>query len=290
MSDRVWWTLSAALAVALISIQLAIKPGFDPQQVRAAADAFAVSTEWRGRVAEDFELPLRDGSTFRLADHIGREAIVLNFFATWCQPCRAEMPELQYYVKKMKGDGKPFVLLAIDAQETPAQVDAFVRRLDLGFPVGIDGDGALMKRYGVEAFPTTVVIGADGRIKLYQAGAISNAEVAFDPVLPQEFAALAARDPAVRRQDYLTALKDQAPPRARAEAPVKDTTDEPLSGRALSIAEAMPCPCGCADRVVACNCHTAKSIKARLREGVDSKLTDAEVMQRLNAEFCMKGM
>jgi hypothetical protein len=62
------------------------------------------------------------------------------------------------------------------------------------------------------------------------------------------------------------------------------------SAPAGRIAEAMPCPCGCSDKVYACGCRTAKSVKERLALGGYDSKTDAEVMQELNKEFCMKGM
>jgi peroxiredoxin len=291
--DRALAALVAALGATLVALHVAIKPGFDQQEVNQVAVQIAGPSDWRGRTADDFELPLREGSTFKLSDHVGREVIVLNFFATWCVPCRAEMPELQYYTRKMRDEKQPFLLLAIDAQEAPPQVDAFVSRLALTMPVAIDSDGGVMKKYGVDAFPTTVVIGADGKIKLYEAGAISNADVAFAPIVAPEFAVLRSPDstPDARRRAYEEALNQQAPPARRGWTPPDaKPADGELTGRALSIAQAMPCPCGCDDKVITCTCHTAKSIKARLREQVDDKLTDGEVMQRLNKEFCMKGM
>jgi thiol-disulfide isomerase/thioredoxin len=289
VSDRLQIGLAAGLVAALISANVAIKPGFDPAKIREVVDAVSGNGEWHDRPVEDFELRLRDGSAFKLSDHIGREVIVLNFFATWCQPCRAEMPELQYFAKQMADQHKPFLLVGIDAEEAPELVDEFLRRYAIAFPVAIDSGGVL-KQYGVDAFPTTVVIGADGRIKLYEAGAISNADVALAPILAPEFVALAspASTPDGRRVEWEAALKARTAAPRRGWTP-PDSNGE-LSGRALAIAKAMPCPCGCDDRVISCNCHTAKGIKARLREGIDKKVTDSEVMQQLNKEFCMKGM
>jgi thiol-disulfide isomerase/thioredoxin len=282
MSDRAGYVLVGLLFGAIVAVHAAIKPGINPEDVEHMSESFAKPSVWHGRVAQDFDVELRNGSRFRLADHVGREVVVINFFATWCGPCRAEMPELQRYAERLAADGKPFVLIGMDVQETPEQVDRFVRGLGLTFPVAIDGSGDIVSRYGVTAFPTTIVVGADGRIKLYQAGAIDNANVAFDAVVEPEFAAIAAGR-GTSRDAYLAELDEQAPPAA-------DGREDALQGRALSIAQAMPCPCGCDDRVIACSCQTAKGIKARLREGVDAGRTDREVMEKLNEEFCMKGM
>jgi peroxiredoxin len=291
MTDGRWRLLLVGLTAALLAANIVIKPGYDRRLVHAFVAEYGAPATWHGRLADDFELPLRDGSRFHLADHVVREVVILNFFATWCGPCRAEMPELQRYVEQMAKESKPLRLLGIDAQESAGQVDQFVRELGLSFPVGIDEEGDVMRAYGVTGFPLTVVIGADGRIKLYQTGAIFNADVAFANVVAPEFAAIAVGR-GTSAQAYLQAVEQQPPrPPASDANPADDATDSAaLTGRGRSIAEAMPCPCGCTDRVVRCACQTAKGIQARLRQPLDPALSDGEVMQRLNKEFCMKGM
>lgn len=276
MSERLTQALLAAAVVLLIAVQAKTKPGFDRHNIQAVAEQLGAPNRWVERKAPDFTLPLRDGSTFRLAEHVGREVVVLNFFATWCVPCRDEMPELQRFAAEMESDSKRVLVVGIDAEERAEQVDAFLQRYGVNFPAGIDQVGSIAAAYGVDAFPTTVVIGADGRIKLYQAGAISNADVALSGAVDSEVGRLGA-----------------PPPPARSGfAPAADSADAMgLTGRALAIAEAMPCPCGCDDRrVISCDCRTAKAIKEKLRAGVDGSLSDGKVMESLNKEFCMKGM
>lgn len=290
MSDRLAWILSGVLGIAFVTVNAAIKPGFDAREIQSAAAFFGSAAQWDNRLAPDFELTLRDGSAFRLADHVGREVVVLNFFATWCGPCRAEMPELQRYATRMAAESRPFLLVGIDAEEQPQLVDAFVRDLALTFDVGIDASGEVMRKYGVSSFPTTVIIGADGRVKLYQTGAISNGDVAFTPLVTPELTVL-AEGRGASRQAYLDALEKEPDRPSAAAGEDKDAADAAsLTGRALSIAQAMPCPCGCSDRVIACNCKTAKGIRARLGEPLDPQATDRQIMERLNEEFCMKGM
>ncbi len=131
---------------------------------------------------------------------------------------------------------------------------------------------------------TTILIGADGRVKLYETGAIANANVTFDATVKAELEALTAGR-VVTREAYLAAVAAAPPPAA---APRSDAVV--LTGRALRIAQAMPCPCGCDDQVVACNCKTADGIKAKLAAGDFGDKTDAQIMEALNQEFCMKGM
>ena len=292
MTDRASAASVVVLAVALVGINLRIKPGLDRTQIDQAAAMFGAGNAWHGRVAHDFELPrLRDDAAFHLADHVGREVVIVNFFATWCGPCRAEMPELQRYVARLERESKKVALVAVDAQEKHDLVDAFARDLGLEFPIAIDDDGSTLKAYGVDAYPTTVVIGADGHIKLYQSGAIFNADVAFDAVLAPELRAI-AEGHGISREAYLNASQDDVPPPRTTFRP-SDTPEsgtDALTGRAKAIAEAMPCPCGCEKRVAACTCQTATGIKNRLRAGVDANLSDGKVMEKLNKEFCMKGM
>jgi peroxiredoxin len=277
--DRPLGTLLLTTGILLIAAQAAFKDWPTAEEIRRYARSLSEPLDWRDRVAPDFELTLRDGSTFRLSDVVGRRVIVLNFFATWCGPCKKEMPELQRYYDAHAKAG--MLLLGIDAEEKPALVDDFVRELALTFPVAVDETGDVLKAYGVSSFPTTVVIGADGRVKLRETGAIMNADVALDPVVrPELEPATAGRG--ITKDAYLAALKAAPPPKVDG-APA-------LDARAQNIASAMPCPCGCSDRVAQCGCQTAKGIKARLARGGFANRTDAEVMQEINREFCMKGM
>jgi thiol-disulfide isomerase/thioredoxin len=277
MSDRVLKLAVLVAGVGLLSFQVWAKPRPTDEEIDHFARSFTDATDWVGRVAPDFELTLLDGSTFRLAERVGTQVIILNFFTTWCGPCRAEMPELERY---QKAQGSNVLLLGIDVEEKHTVVEPFVASMKLTFPVGIDGAGDVSKLYGVGGFPTTVVIGVDGRVKLYESGAIANADVAFGPIVTPELAAR-SEGRATTRDAYLAALavagNDQDGP-------------APLMGRGRRIAEAMPCPCGCSDKVMACSCSTANGIKARLAAGVPDAKSDAEVMEELNREFCMKGM
>lgn len=266
--------------VGVLTFQALAKPRPDASSIDEMARSFSSASSWRDRVAPDFEIALLDGRRVRLADHVGREVIVLNFFATWCGPCRAEMPELERFYRAESGNG--VFMLAVDAEEKHTAVQNFVSQLRISIPVGIDGSGDIGKLYDVSAFPTTVVIGADGRVKLYEVAAIANADVSLVPLIAPEKTAI-QQGRGVTAEAYRRALAE-APARGRAaDAP------SPLTGRPLAIAEAMVCPCGCDDKVSACSCDTAKKIRTRLgADSLDGK-TDVEVIEALNREFCVKG-
>jgi thiol-disulfide isomerase/thioredoxin len=263
---------------AMVAFQVFAKPRPDPETIAQQARAFTDTATWRGRVAPDFELTMLDGTRMRLAEHVGREVIVLNFFATWCGPCRAEIPELERFHRAHSSEG--VLLVGIDAEEKHTAVEGFVRDLKFTYPVGIDGTGDIGKLYDVSAYPTTVVIGADGRVKVYEVSAIANADVSLGGVITPEIAAIHAGR-GITADAYREAL-------AREPSHGPDAGPTVLTGRALHIAETMTCPCGCEDKVNACSCNTSKGIRAKLaREPYEGK-TDVEVIEALNREFCVR--
>lgn len=114
--------------------------------------------------APDFLLELPEAGEFiRLSDFRGR-TVLLNFWATWCPPCRAEMPEFDE-VYRSRLDREDFVVIAVDVQESDAQVQRFVDELGLAFPVAMDRDGAVAQHYGVRGLPATFLIDRDGILR-----------------------------------------------------------------------------------------------------------------------------
>ena len=106
-----------------------------------------------------------DGETFSLADHLG-EVVVLNVWASWCAPCRAEAPTLEQAWTDFDGDGVQFV--GLNTRDTVAAATAFVDRYGLTYPNVIDTDGQLQLLFGdslpPQAIPSTVVIDQQGRV------------------------------------------------------------------------------------------------------------------------------
>jgi len=116
-----------------------------------------------GRKLPDFSLPDTQGAPYTLSKLAPKQKIILiNFWATWCGPCRIEMPELAAMAKKDGPDG--LLVLGIDEDEDPAKLTAYLRAKPLPFPVLIDQGGALAKRFGIQAYPTTVLVSTDGRV------------------------------------------------------------------------------------------------------------------------------
>ena len=111
--------------------------------------------------APEFALPDLTGKIVRLKELRGRH-VFLNFFATWCGPCREEMPAMERLHQTYGGKG--LVILAVDLEESAARVGKFVKELRLTFPAVLDGDGAVSRAFAVRGLPITVLVDRDGRI------------------------------------------------------------------------------------------------------------------------------
>jgi thiol-disulfide isomerase/thioredoxin len=115
-----------------------------------------------GQMAPLFALPGLDGITYTLAAYEGRTVIV-NFWASWCPPCRQEWPELRAFAERLTSTA--VILLAVDVEETPEVVAEFVGTATLSFPILLDQDGQVSERYRVGALPTTFVIDPGGLVR-----------------------------------------------------------------------------------------------------------------------------
>lgn len=125
-----------------------------------------------GDQAPDFELQTLNGETVRLSDFKGKK-VFLNFWATWCPPCREEMPDIQKISETYKDD---IVILAINDTSTEKNVEAvseFLNKRNLTFQVALDKDGKITRSYNLNAFPTSYVIDEKGVIKHKYEGQMS---------------------------------------------------------------------------------------------------------------------
>ena len=155
--------LAVLLILSLATIALGVWLLVDQRQQiaaesRPAADAAATSP------APDFELTASDGKIVRLKDLRGK-VVLLNFWATWCPPCKAEMPDLNVLQRKYGAD-RDFVVLGINDMENAADVIAFAEREGIAFPLLLDPDGRVIKDlFDVRYLPTSMIIDRDGNIR-----------------------------------------------------------------------------------------------------------------------------
>jgi peroxiredoxin len=135
-------------------------PGPDRQlQDRLAALGFQIP-QTRIQAAE-FDLRDLEGRQVRLNDHRGK-LVFLSFWATWCPPCRAEMPSMESLYRRLGNRG--FEILAVDMQESREQVQKFVHENAFSFPVLLDETGRVGAMYGVRNIPTTYLIDPQGTV------------------------------------------------------------------------------------------------------------------------------
>lgn len=112
--------------------------------------------------------------TFTMLDSTGKnfdskqltgKVVLLNFFATWCPPCIAELPDFEKYHKTF--DPKKFQFIAVDAKEAIGKVNAFMKRNKFSFTALIDSEGELLSQYGIISLPASIIIDKHGKV-LYQ--------------------------------------------------------------------------------------------------------------------------
>lgn len=115
------------------------------------------------------------------------KAVVINFWASWCEPCITEMPSLQTLAQRHGPDA--LVVFAVNFKEAAPTVERFVQRNAIALPVLLDPQGDTARAWGVSVFPTSVLIGADGRVKAVVRGALDyagpQAAALVGPLLPK---------------------------------------------------------------------------------------------------------
>lgn len=111
--------------------------------------------------APDFKLKGEDGKFYQLSDFKGK-VVIINFWATWCPPCRYEMPAMERAWKKLKGKG--VVLLAINVGENENAIFEFTGKYPVTFPLLMDQQAEVVKKYKVSGLPTTYIITPEGMV------------------------------------------------------------------------------------------------------------------------------
>ncbi len=120
--------------------------------------------------APDFNLKLFSGKMFRLSDMKGK-VVVINFFASWCVSCGKETPAIERISQEYAKKGVVFLAIAIDDTEKKAR--AFIEKIGLNIPAGLDKTGEIKEAYGLYGMPTTFFIDKKGRVSYFHAGVIT---------------------------------------------------------------------------------------------------------------------
>jgi peroxiredoxin len=122
-----------------------------------------------GGAAPALELPGVDGRVHRLAAYRGK-VVLVNFWASWCEPCRDEMPSIERLRRSLSG--KPFAVLAVNVGEGAHAASRFAESVALGAALLLDRDGAAARAWGARALPSTFIVGPDGTIRYRHVGAM----------------------------------------------------------------------------------------------------------------------
>jgi peroxiredoxin len=128
-------------------------------------------------LAPDFTLRSADGPNLRLLEQRGR-VVLVNFWATWCGPCRQEMPHLNRLYEKYRASG--FVLLGVNVDDDTRNAVGVATKLGLKFPVLLDTDKKVSQLYDLSAMPATVLIDKDGRVRFLHRGYQNGYEETYD--------------------------------------------------------------------------------------------------------------
>ena len=162
--------LSVALVVGLLAL-LVWKVAHQTGSANVAAEVGKGETP----AAPDFTLPRLDGDgKLSLAGYDGKPRVV-NFWASWCGPCRDEAPLLQDAARRYRGR---LVVVGVDYQDFTGDARKFVRKFGLTYPIGRDGNGSLLGRWGVSGAPESFFIDRGGKVVAHVPGAVTKETLA----------------------------------------------------------------------------------------------------------------
>ena len=143
----------------------------------ALTNGVAISAVAPLSAAPDFTLRTLNGPNTRLQEQRGR-VVMINFWATWCGPCRQEMPHLNRLYDKYRSAG--FVLLGVNVDDDARNAADVALKLGIKFPVLLDTDKAVSHLYDLSTMPSTVLIDRDGRVRYIHKGYLSGYEDVYD--------------------------------------------------------------------------------------------------------------
>ena len=140
-----------------------------------AANAFAGVS--KGKLPPDFSLKSMSGENIRLSEMRGK-VVMINFWATWCAPCRKEMPLLNDIYNKHKNSG--FVLLGVNIDNTSKKAEKMAKKLGINFPILFDSSKKVSEAYSVSAMPFTIILDKGGKVRQIHKGYLPGYEKKYD--------------------------------------------------------------------------------------------------------------
>ena len=156
MISKLRWAVPAALALAVTSALPVVAPATP---------------------APDFTLRAMSGPNLRLQEQRG-QVVMINFWATWCGPCRQEMPHLNRLYEKYKSSG--FVLVGVNVDDDTRNAADVAAKLGVSFPVLWDTDKKVSKLYDLATMPSTVIVDRDGKVRYVHRGYMNGYEATYE--------------------------------------------------------------------------------------------------------------
>jgi len=165
-------------AVVIITVTLMLVAGRHAAQNRAAGGQLAPGRSPKGATAPDFELKSTDGKVVRLSEYRGK-AVLLNFWATYCGPCKIEMPWFVDIQKQYGGQGLQIIGVSMDddAEKNVGKIGDFARQMNVNYPILLGNDKVGDAFGGIDGLPTTFYVGRDGKIVAAVVGLVSHGEI-----------------------------------------------------------------------------------------------------------------
>lgn len=127
--------------------------------------------------APDFTLKSRGGKNLKLSEYRG-QVVMLNFWASWCGPCRQEMPLLEQLFQRYQPMG--FTILAVNVEDSSGDALKMLKDVSVNFPVLFDSDNRISDTYGIEAMPSTILVDRDGNMRFAHVGYMPGYENDYD--------------------------------------------------------------------------------------------------------------
>ncbi|WEK55500.1 MAG: TlpA disulfide reductase family protein [Candidatus Cohnella colombiensis] len=166
--------------IAIMAILLLITWGiYDYMKDRSDASDFNQQQQTSNKVgikksneAPEFELLSLDNQPMKLSEFRGKK-VILNFWATWCPPCRAEMPHMEKFNNEYKEDAVVLAVNLTNTEKKRSDVTEFLEQFNVDFPVVMDGEGHVASTYQVIAYPTSYIIDSQGIIREIYQGAVN---------------------------------------------------------------------------------------------------------------------
>ncbi len=169
MSNRKWFPILALAAAALMAVSCSTSSNEPSARLKPAVER---------RSAPDFALKDENGKTVHLSDYRGK-VVLLNFWATWCDPCRIEIPWFVDFERRMKGQGFAVVGVSMDEDGWKA-VKPFLSELSVNYRVLLGDDSVSQMYGGIDSLPTTFIIDRDGKIAATHIGLVSKSRYEND--------------------------------------------------------------------------------------------------------------